>query len=450
MSDVKFLKQTQLPRWKYLLIAAQGGRSPFRDREEFERVLTNFQQTLRDLGIQANNFTTGQRIEVNEQNLDTVIDSAIGDIARAENRPTMLLVVIAERLQTPIYSRVKSACDIREGILNVCVIDNKFARANVQYFANVGLKVNLKLGGTNHALDPSKMGILREKKTMVVGIDVTHPSPGSSASAPSVAGIVASVDEWLAQWPADLRIQKGGQEMVAKLGDMFKSRLRLWQQRNRTLPENILIYRDGVSEGQYNLVLEEELPALRKACAEIYPATATKEGKPRITIIIVGKRHHTRFYPVKTENQDREGNPPNGTVVDRIVTEARNWDFFLQAHSALQGTARPAHYYIIYDQIFRQRPLQAPFASAADALEDLTHNMCYLFGRATKAISKCPPSYYADLLCDRARKYLSSLYEGGESDAASLVTTSAEGSAGEPDPDLITIHPNVRNSMFYM
>jgi eukaryotic translation initiation factor 2C len=152
---------------------------------------------------------------------------------------------------------------LRRGILNVCVVDSKFSRANNQYFANVGLKFSLKLGGRNHSLNPSKMGILRERKTMVVGLDVTHPAPGSPSNAPSVAGIVASVDEWLGQWPAELRIQPARQEMVEDLGPLFEARLRLWEQRNKTLPENILVYRDGVSEGQYNLVLQNELPALR-------------------------------------------------------------------------------------------------------------------------------------------------------------------------------------------
>ena len=61
---------------------------------------------------------------------------------------------------------------------------------------------------------------------MVVGIDVTHPSPGSSSNAPSVAAIVASIDSTLAQWPTELRIQGARQEMVSAMGDMFKGRLR--------------------------------------------------------------------------------------------------------------------------------------------------------------------------------------------------------------------------------
>lgn len=51
---------------------------------------------------------------------------------------------------------------------------------------------------------------------------------------------------------------------------MLKSRLQLWKTKGRhaALPENILVYRDGVSEGQYDLVLKHEFPMLRAACAE--------------------------------------------------------------------------------------------------------------------------------------------------------------------------------------
>jgi hypothetical protein len=123
---------------------------------------------------------------------------------------------------------------------------------NDQFFANVALKFNLKLGGRNQYLDNTKIGIIAEGKTMVVGIDVTHPTPDSASNAPSMAGIVASVDQWLGQWPADLQIQTARQEMVSGLDSMLNSRLRLWATKNKgAYPENILIYRAGVSEGQY-------------------------------------------------------------------------------------------------------------------------------------------------------------------------------------------------------
>jgi eukaryotic translation initiation factor 2C len=453
MQSTQFTTGTDLPYWNYLWISSQGSPDPWRNDQELKASLDAFRSKLREVGINANDCISGLHISITAGSVEPQIDAAMHRFtSHPEKPPPLLLLVIIPPNDKTIYNRVKYACDVREGLLNVCVVGSKFAKANDQYFANVALKVNLKLGGRNQFLDNSKLGILSEGKTMVIGIDVTHPSPGSSSNAPSVASIVASVDQWLAQWPAELQIQTAWQEMVSGLDSLLKSRLRLWVKRNRTYPEKILVYRDGVSEGQYKLVLDEELPAIRKACEEVYPAAQTKQGMPHITIIIVGKRHNTRFYPTKKEDADRSCNPQNGTVVDRGVTEARNWDFFLQAHTAIQGTARPAHYYIIFDEIFQARKVQLPFLNAADALEDLTHNLCYLFGRATKAVSICPAAYYADLVCERARCYLSGLFD--PMPVASPAGSVMEGGGGGPgqvvDPSQVRIHEKVQDAMFYI
>jgi len=318
----------------------------------------------------------------------------------------------------------------------------------------------LKLGGINQLIDNKRLGIIDNDKTMVVGIDVTHPSPGSSSTAPSVAAMVASVDKRLGQWPAILRVQTSRQERVTDLAEMLKTRLHLWKSKGRhqSFPENILVYRDGVSEGQYNMVVDEELPLLRAACKELYPAPDQKKGLPYFTIVIAGKRHHTRFYPTQESDADRSSNTKPGTVVDRGVTEARNWDFFLQAHAALQGTARPCHYYIVLDEIFRNlyknKPVPPPFQNVADVLEDLTHSMCYLFGRATKAVSLCPPAYYADIACERARCYLSGVFDSpSQSAASSVVGSSMAGGGGGGAPvgnDDVRIHQKLKDTMFYI
>jgi hypothetical protein len=203
-----------------------------------------------------------------------------------------------------------------------------------------------------------------------------------------------------------------------------------------------------VSEGQYHAVIDQELPLIRNACRQKYPAQATNQGLPKISIVIVGKRHHTRFYPTRVEEADRSSNCQNGTVVDRGVTEVRNWDFFLQAHTCLQGTARPAHYYIILDEIFSKRPVKAPHQNAADALEDLTHNMCHLFGRATKAVSICPAAYYADLLCTRTRCYLSDVFD--PTDASTATPSVASGAGGQVSFADVRIQDSLKDTMYYI
>ena len=71
-----------------------------------------------------------------------------------------------------------------------------------------------------------------DAQTILFGIDVTHPSPGSSEKSPSIAGVVATVDANFAQYPASIRTQEGKKEMVTELEEMILERLRLWQKKN--------------------------------------------------------------------------------------------------------------------------------------------------------------------------------------------------------------------------
>ena len=82
------------------------------------------------------------------------------------------------------------------------------------------------------------------------------------------------------------------------------------------------------------------------------PAGACKKlgFNPTITLIIVGKRHHVRFFPRNDNEGDRSGNCPAGTVVDSGVVNPVEFDFYLQSHGGLLGTSRPAHYNVLLDE----------------------------------------------------------------------------------------------------
>lgn len=449
MKDIKFNAGAKLKKWAFLVIS-NGGRDAFQRQEDLYAVQQEFHRGLVTIGMDVANPLAAKRVV-----LQYPEDPALGaQLKGAAEHGLELLVIILPDMNAPLYKHIKTLADRTYGLHTVCCVGQKLAKpAREQYIANVALKINLKLGGTNQIVEARNLHVVDKDTTMVVGIDVTHPSPGSASNAPSVSAMVASVDKHLGQWPAVLRIQQGRQENVDNLGEMLKTRFTLWRKKHAALPENLLVYRDGVSEGQYNMVLERELTQLRRACEQVYPATQTKQGFPRISIIICGKRHKTRFYPTQEKDCDRSGNTKPGTVVDRGVTEARNWDFFLQAHAALQGTARPCHYYIVHDEIFRQvyaKMIPPEFKNVADIVEDLTHNMCYLFGRATKAVSLCPPAYYADLACERARCYLSNLFDSPTASANPSVAGSTTGGPVAPSANDVLIHERIRDSMFYI
>jgi eukaryotic translation initiation factor 2C len=422
-----------LGSWNTLVINSGNRDTIYGGMQSIMQHLTAFRATLETYGLSPGPVQPPAEINISFndlQNKDVAkIQHEISDALRKKfkAKPNFLFVLLPSD-NAVLYDCIKFVCDCQLGVPNICNIGAKFSKekGQMQYFANVAMKFNQKLGGVNHTVELRKMAPL-DAQTILFGIDVTHPSPGSSDSAPSIAGIVASVDSLFSQYPASMRTQRGRQEMVEELEEMIIERLKLWQKRNQNkLPNKVIVYRDGVSEGQYRIVLESEYPAFKKAFNKLYGA---ESKHPKISIVVVGKRHHTRFYPTKEEDTDgKTGNPQPGTVVDRGVTGEKLFDFFLLAHQGLQGTSKPAHYVVIKDDI----------KLGADQLQSLTHSLCYTFARATRSVSICPPAYYADLLCERGRSYLQGVLKGDGS---------VNFSASEWQRD---VNPALMESMYYL
>ena len=81
--------------------------------------------------------------------------------------------------------------------------------------------------------------------------DVTHPSPGSLLGTPSIAAIVGSVNQNGGKFLGSMRLQPRDTacEDIKDVEGMVLERLKAWFTNNgRTLPRNILYYRDGVSD----------------------------------------------------------------------------------------------------------------------------------------------------------------------------------------------------------
>lgn len=120
-----------------------------------------------------------------------------------------------------------------------------------------------------------------------------------------------------------------------------------------------------------------------------------------------------------------------------------------QAHNGLQGTVKPTHYTVVYDQNKMD----------ADTIQLLTHNLSYLYARATKGVSLVPPAYYADLACERARIYLNTIMNLGD-DATSTVSSQNTRRSQEEERERVYkraeqqwsqgVHLELKDSMFYI
>ena len=245
-------------------------------------------------------------------------------------------MVVLPGTDKKLYSEVKRVGDSLIGVATQCVQMRLVQQAKPQVCANISLKINAKLGGTNHVIDDSVKPVFNEP-TIVFGADVTHPSP-TETGIPSIAAVVASMDRHASKYHARVRAQRhrngaGAQEIINDLAVIVRELLIEFYKTNRGLkPSKILFYRDGVSEGQFDQVLVHEVRAVQEACMKL-----EKDYRPRITFVVVQKRHHTRLF---CENdRDASGksrNVPPGTTVDSGITHPYEFDFYLCSHYGIQ------------------------------------------------------------------------------------------------------------------
>ena len=130
-----------------------------------------------------------------------------------------------------LYTTIKHIADREFGIGTVCAQVAKIQKITrfgemslkngglCAFLANLALKVNVKLGGTNHILLPEHFGAklvgTGKPHAMIIGADVTHPASHSTPGTPSIAAVVASVDRHFSRYPGSMRLQASKQEVSA-------------------------------------------------------------------------------------------------------------------------------------------------------------------------------------------------------------------------------------------
>ncbi|EEB20479.1 eukaryotic translation initiation factor 2C, putative [Pediculus humanus corporis] len=344
------------------------------------------------------------------------------------------LVVVVLPGKTPVYAEVKRVGDTLLGMATQCVQAKNVIKTSPQTLSNLCLKINVKLGGINSILVPSIRPKVFNEPVIFLGADVTHPPAGDNKK-PSIAAVVGSMDGHPSRYAATVRVQQHRQEIIQELSSMVRELLLMfYKSTGGYKPHRIIMYRDGVSEGQFlHVVLQHELTAVREACIQL-------EGdyKPGITFIVVQKRHHTRLFCAdKKEQSGKSGNIPAGTTVDVGITHPTEFDFYLCSHQGIQGTSRPSHYHVLWDD--------NRFDS--DELQCLTYQLCHTYVRCTRSVSIPAPAYYAHLVAFRARYHL--VEKEHDSAEGSHQSSCSEDRTPGAMARAITVHPETKKVMYF-
>uniref|UniRef100_A0A8B9KNG9 Piwi-like protein 2 n=1 Tax=Astyanax mexicanus TaxID=7994 RepID=A0A8B9KNG9_ASTMX len=272
---------------------------PRRAAEQAEELVTMFGKVAGPIGIK---LERPIRVELRDDRTETYVKSIQSQLTSEPNVQLVVCIITGNR--DDLYSAIKKLCCVQSPCpsqaINVRTISQPQKLRSIAQ--KILLQMNCKLGGELWTVS------VPLKHLMVIGVDVHHDV---SKKKRSVMGFVASLNRFFYLNPM-----------------------------NHSFPEKIVIYRDGVSDGQLKTVEQYEIPQILK-CFETFP-----NYEPKLTFIVVQKRISTTLYSYGGE---RFGTPPPGTVLDHTVTN-KDWvDFFLMAHSIRQGCGLPTHYISVYN-----------------------------------------------------------------------------------------------------
>ncbi|XP_071808284.1 piwi-like protein 1 [Asterias amurensis] len=266
---------------------------------------------------------------------DDKTQTYLSNIRSAINPELQLVVVIFPTSRDDRYNAVKKLCCVEKAIPSQVIISRTISQQQKlrSVTQKIALQINCKLGGELWSLE------IPVKHLMVVGIDVYHDA---ARGGKSIGAFVASTNGLLTRWYSRVCFQTANQELIDGLKICLVAAIRKYHEVNHNMPEKIVIFRDGVGDGQLSTVASYEQEQL-SSCFEMFGETYA----PSLTIIIVQKRINTRIFALSNGNNLE--NPAPGCVVDHTITRPNWYDFFLVSQHVRQGTVTPTHYVVVYD-----------------------------------------------------------------------------------------------------
>uniref|UniRef100_A0AAQ4PI17 Piwi-like protein 2 n=1 Tax=Gasterosteus aculeatus aculeatus TaxID=481459 RepID=A0AAQ4PI17_GASAC len=330
--------------------------------EQAEELVSTFNKVAGPIGM---SLRRPIRVELRDNRTETYLKSIHSQV---NNEPNMQLIVcIMEGNRDDLYSAIKKLCCVKSPIpsqaINVRTISKPQKLRSIAQ--KVLLQMNCKLGGELWTVN------VPLKHLMVVGVDVHHDP---SKAHQSVMGFVASVNSSLTRWYSRVTFQTPNEELINGFRVCLLAALHKYYELNHNLPEKIVVYRDGVSDGQLTILAQYEIPQLIK-CFETFPSY-----EPKLVFIVVQN--------VRT--------PPPGTVLDHTLTQ-KDWvDFYLLAHTSRQGCGLPTRYIALYNTA----------NLTPDHLQRLTFKMCHMYWNWPGTIRVPAPCKYAHKLAFLAGQFL--------------------------------------------
>ncbi|XP_049435036.1 piwi-like protein 1 [Epinephelus fuscoguttatus] len=336
-----------------------------RNANEAQSLLQTLSKVCGPLGIRIQRAVMIQ-YEDHQESLLRALQQNVG-------KQTQMVVVVLPSNRKDKYDTVKKFLCVECPTPSQCVVSRTLSRpqALMTVATKIALQMACKMGGELWSVE------VPLKQLMIVGIDCYHDT---LAGKRSIGALVASLNQTMSRWFSMCVLQHRGQEIMDGLKKALSAALKEYLKFNNCLPSRIIVYRDGVGDGQLHSVVNYEVSQIMDSIKSM-----GQDYMPKLSVVVVKKRIISRFFAL---SHGKVTNPPPGTVVDTDVTRPEWYDFYIVSQAVRSGSLSPTHYNVVYDTS----------GLKPDHMQRLTYKLCHMYYNWQGIIRVPAPCQYAHKL----------------------------------------------------
>uniref|UniRef100_A0A8D0CPZ3 Piwi-like RNA-mediated gene silencing 1 n=1 Tax=Sander lucioperca TaxID=283035 RepID=A0A8D0CPZ3_SANLU len=285
--------------------------------------------------------------------------------ARPSSRFCQVVVVLPSNRKDK-YDSVKKYLCVDCPVPSQCVVSRTISKPQtlMTVATKIALQMACKMGGELWSVE------IPLKQLMIVGIDCYH----DTLAGKSCMTFLNSLSRWFSKCV----LQHKGQEIMDGLKMALSGNLPSIF--NNCLPSRIIVYRDGVGDGQLHSVVSYEVSQIMDSIKSM-----GHDYVPKLSVVVVKKRISSRFF---AHINGKVTNPPPGTIVDSEVTRPEWYDFYIVSQAVRSGSVSPTHYNVVYDTS----------GLKPDHMQRLTYKLCHMYFNWQGIIRVPAPCQYAHKL----------------------------------------------------
>ena len=290
-----------------------------------------------------------------------------------------------------LYSKLKFYTQEQKGVVTQFIKNKSLKRNGLSVVSNILIQMNTKIGGISCIADFDED--IKKQKLMMVGVD----SSGYEDNGKLFQNIsfCASLDKYFTSYvnkKTTVTIEDYDNTQFP-ISNFMEIALAEYFKCNKSFPEGVVIYRQGISGGQKNY-LKTEIGQLHKIFGGESDKPWLKNLKIKYYYVLVNKKSSLKFFEKDTYNKKNRNNdkgiydnPDSGLLIYDKLINSDKFEFYIQPQKVNQGTATPTCFQVEYGNM-----------DFPEILPKLTFDLCFLYSNWRGPVRVPAPLKYAEKL----------------------------------------------------